>query len=87
MRYKALLPGGNVIQLRHTAFLDIPRTQRDTRKAHIFPTLTHDALVSITQLCDHGSIAVFDALQIYIVKSDNIVMQGGQHPSTGLYNN
>ena len=66
-------------------YLDIPHLPLEVRRAYIFPALTHDALISILQLCDHGYIAVFDQNEIYILKDGNIAWSGGRYHKTSLY--
>ena len=82
---RVLLPDGNTITSSHEAYLDMPTLPKAARKAHIFPGLAHDALISIAQLCDEDYIAIFDKENIHIIKDGTIAIQGTRHPRTKLY--
>jgi hypothetical protein len=79
------LPDGSVIISTHTALLDLPHLSLAARRAHIFPLLANSALLSITQFCDNGVEAHFDASHVRIMQGTTIVLQGDRDSNTGLW--
>ena len=57
---QVVLPNGKIIASTHETYLHTPQLLRDTRKSHIFPALSHAALISISQPYDEDYITVFD---------------------------
>ena len=74
-----------MITSTHTALLDIPSLPRAARQAHIFPALSNSALLSISQFCDNGFEAHFDATHVRIMRDSTIALQGDRDASTGLW--
>ena len=78
------LPDGSIITSTHTALLDIPQLPMKTRRAHLFPNITH-ILLSISMLCDQGYIAIFDDKHMYIIKNVKVLLHGNRDSQTNLY--
>jgi hypothetical protein len=65
--------------------LNLPSLPIDTRQAHIFPQLQHNALKSIGQLCDHGFDTLFTATNVHILQHSKPILTGTHHKATGLW--
>jgi hypothetical protein len=55
------------------------------RQAHIFPQLKHNALISISQFCDHGCTALFTSTDVQILVNSTTIIRGSWQPTTGLW--
>ncbi len=82
---RVLLPDGSTIQATHTALLDMPNLPIAARQAHIFPQLKHNALISISQFCDHGCTALFTSTDVQILVNSTTIIRGSRQPTTGLW--
>jgi hypothetical protein len=84
---RVLLPDGSTIQATHTALPDIPNLPIAARQAHIFPQLEHNALILISQFCDHGCTALFTSTDVQILVNSTTIIRGSRQPTTGLWTN
>jgi hypothetical protein len=82
---RVLLPDGSTIQATHTALLDMPDLPIAARQGHIFPQLKHNALISISQFCDHGCTALFTSTDVQILVNSTTIICGSRQPATGLW--
>jgi hypothetical protein len=71
-----MLPDGSAIQSSHEAVLPFPQLPQATLKAHIFPDLRGQALLSMGTFCDAGCMAIFDATSVKITYHRNVVLEG-----------
>ena len=55
-----VLPDVKIITSTYKVYLNMPQLPKSTRRALIFPALSHDALILISQLFDEDYIAVFE---------------------------
>jgi hypothetical protein len=80
------LPNGTTMDSSHTAELDIPKLNAAASKAHVFPGMAHDSLLSVGQLCDEGYIVTFkqDTVTICNSKSSKL-LSGPRDVNTGLW--
>jgi hypothetical protein len=70
----------------HTADLDIPELNADASKAHGFPGMAHQSLISVGQLCDEGYIVTFWWDTVTICNSNNAkLLSGPRDDTTGLW--
>jgi hypothetical protein len=71
------LPNGVNITSSHTAILQLPHELPiGACKADIFPGLKSGSLVSISQLCDHGCMAMFTATPVRIFHQGRLILTG-----------
>jgi hypothetical protein len=70
------LPNGYIIMSTHTALLDLPTLPLAARQAHLFPDLSNSALLSISQVCDHGFEARFNSKTVRIMHDDTVIFAG-----------
>ena len=61
------LPNGSSIRASHTALLPFPQLPLGPRQSNIFPALGNRNLISIGQLCNHGSSALFTAKDVSLI--------------------
>jgi hypothetical protein len=54
-------------------------------RAHIFPKLTSGALLSVSQLCDHGCSVSFDSDQVTVTSDERIILTGPGNRTNGLW--
>ena len=80
---QVVLSDKKIITSTHDAYLNIPQLPNTTKKAHIFPVLSHDTLISISQLCDKDYIAVLNKQEMIIVKDGKIYIIG--HSTLAVY--
>jgi hypothetical protein len=78
------LPNNQRIQASHTCQLALPQLPAGARQAHLFQNLAHP-LLSISQLCDQGCTATFDALQVRIERDGQLILHGQRDPTTNLW--
>jgi hypothetical protein len=70
----------------HTADLDIPELNDAASKAHVFPGMAHNSLLSVRQLCDEGYIITFQRDIVTICNSENFkLLSGPRDVTTGLW--
>jgi hypothetical protein len=79
------LPNICIITSTHTALLDLPTLPLAARQAHLFPDLSNSALLSISQICDHGFEARFNSKTVRIMRNNTVILQGSRDSSTGLW--
>ena len=79
------LPNGEKIQSTHTCLLDLPQLPLAARKAHIFPGLASNALLSIGMLCDNGCDAIFTSTNVTIRHGNSTISKASaiQHQDSG----
>jgi hypothetical protein len=65
------LPNGATMESSHTADLDIPKLNSAASKAHVFPGVVNQSLLSFGQLCNEGYIVTFKQDTVTICDSDN----------------
>jgi hypothetical protein len=63
----------------------MPNLPIAARQAHIFPQLKHNALISISQFCNHGCTALFTSTNVQILVNSTTIIQGSRQPTTGLW--
>jgi hypothetical protein len=70
----------------HTAELDIPKLNAAASKAHVFPGMANQSLLSVGQLCDEGYIVTFKQAAVTICDPDNSqILSGPRDSNTGLW--
>jgi hypothetical protein len=80
------LPNGATMEYSHTADLDIPKLNAAVSKAHVFPGMANNSLLSVGQLCDEGYIVTFRQDKVTICNSDNSeLFSGPRDVTTGLW--
>jgi hypothetical protein len=80
------LPNGATMESYHTADLDIPRLNAAASKAHVFPGMAHQSLLSAGQLRDEGYIITFQWDTVTIYNSENSkLLSGPRDDTTGLW--
>ena len=59
----------------------------EARKAHTYPGLTYQSLLSVGQICDTGYRVVFDDDKVQAISktTNSVDLVGYRDPSTGLY--
>ena len=80
----AVLPDGTIINSSHTAMLDINHLPEEARRCYLFKELKHP-LLSISQLCDSGYMALFDDAGVYIIEDVKVTLHGLRNKDTGLH--
>ena len=55
------------------------------KKAHVYPHLTNESLLSIGQFCDNGCIAVLTEANVYVMKDDVIIIHGYHNHTDRLW--
>jgi hypothetical protein len=80
------LPNGATMESSHTADLDIPELNAAASKAHVFPGMAHQSLLSVGQLRDEVYIVTFQRDAVTICNSDNAkLLSGPRDETTGLW--
>jgi hypothetical protein len=70
----------------HTAELDIPELNAAASKAHVFPGMANQSLLSVGQLCDEGYIVTFKHAAVTICNPDNSqILSGHRDLNTTLW--
>jgi hypothetical protein len=70
----------------HTADLDIPELNAAASKAHVFPGLANNYLLSVGQLCDEGYIVTFKNALVTIYDSEKSqILSGPRDLNNGLW--
>ena len=81
-----LLPNGDTITSTHTATLTLHAALPPSATiAHIFPSLSSGALLSIGLLCDHGCVATFLNDSVTVTLHDQLLFRGYRSPTTSLW--
>jgi hypothetical protein len=83
-KYDSLI-NGDIIQASHTALLNLPALPLAAQKAHLFPHLKNNALISIGQLCDNGFHALFTKTHVQILHHLTVVLCGTRDKTNGLW--
>jgi hypothetical protein len=66
--------------------LDIPELNAAASKAHVFPGMAHNSLLSVGKLCDEGYIVTFWRDTVTICNSENSkLLSGPRDDTTGLW--
>jgi hypothetical protein len=81
----ASMPNGTFIQSSHTCDLLITDLPPQARKAHVFPGLLHNSLISVGQLCDNGCDVKFNKEMVYVMNNGKCIMLGSRDPQLGLW--
>jgi hypothetical protein len=80
------LPNGATMESSHTAELDNPELNAAASKAHVFPGMSNQSLLSVGQLCDEGYIVTFKQAVVTICNPDNSqIVSGPRDLNTGLW--
>jgi hypothetical protein len=80
------LPNGATMESSHTAELDIPEFNAAASKAHVFPGMANQSLLSVGQLCDEGYIVTFKHASVTICDSKKSqILNGPRDLDTGLW--
>lgn len=79
------LPDGHTMRSTHTAPLQIPHLPPSECKAHIFPQLANNSLISISQLCGNGCMATFTHDKVTIHYQHIPILHGYHNYTTGLW--
>ena len=79
------LPDGNLISSSHVTNLSIPKVPTDATRAHILPSLQHQSLLSVGQLCDHGCIVTFSKRHAEVRNENNTIVLTGTRRPPGLW--
>jgi hypothetical protein len=74
------MPNGKSIQSSHTSNLLLTALSLHARKAHIFPGLVHNSLLSVGKLCDSGCNITFTKEEVEVTKDGKYVMLGSLDP-------
>jgi hypothetical protein len=53
------LPNCTTMESSHTTELDIPELSAAESKAHVFPGMANQSLLSVGQLCNEGYVVTF----------------------------
>jgi hypothetical protein len=76
------LPNGATMESE----LDIPELNADASKAHVFPGMANNSLLSVGQLCDEGYIVTFKQDEVTICDSGKSqILSGPRDLNTGLW--
>jgi hypothetical protein len=80
------LPNGATMESSHTADLDIPKLNAAASKAHVFPGMSNQSLLSVRKLCDEGYIVTFKQASVTICDSEKSqILSGPRDLNTGLW--
>jgi hypothetical protein len=80
------LPNDATMESSHTAELDIPKLKAAASKAHVFPGMANQYLLSVGHLCDEGYIVTFKQDTVTICDSRNSqILSGTRDLNTGLW--
>jgi hypothetical protein len=83
------LPNGATMAAIHTALLPddgiLPPLSALARRAHVFPTMTNNPLLSIGQFCDDGYDATFTSDAVLLSKQGQTFTIGSRNPVNGLW--
>jgi hypothetical protein len=61
----------------HTAELDIPELNDAASKAHVFPGMANQSLLSVGHLCDEGYIVTFRHASVTVCNSKKSQIMNG----------
>jgi hypothetical protein len=73
------------MQSSHTGNINLPHLPSSATQAHIFPTLTSGALLSVGTLCDNNCKAVFTKEAVHISHHEIPIIDGPRDHTTGLW--
>jgi hypothetical protein len=77
---------GATMESSHTAELDIPELNAAAYKAHVFPGMANQSLLSVGQLCDEHYIVTFKQDKVTICDSENSqILSGPRYLNSGLW--
>ena len=82
---KATLPNDQVIQASCEGTIPFKKLSQQAKKAFIYPDLSNESLLSIGQFCDDDCVAVFTKTSVYIVKNNELVIEGTRNLTDGLW--
>jgi hypothetical protein len=74
------LPNGDQIQSTHEATLRFDNVPQGALRAHLFPDLRGQALLSIGVFCDAGCTASFTDTTVLIHYKGQLVLEGARQP-------
>jgi hypothetical protein len=74
------MPNGKIISSTHTAKLPFPQLPATAIRAHVFPQLRNQALLSIGVLCDAGCTVTFAQTSVKIYYHNDLVLEGTRIP-------
>ena len=83
---QVFLPNGKDIGITKSG--QLPLTQNltnDAKRAYILPNLAHTSLLSVGQLCDDNCWAIFHKTHMFIIKNNQIILQGNRNLLDGLW--
>jgi hypothetical protein len=81
-----IFPNIQTMELKHTAFLDIPELSKAISAAHIFSAMENNSLLSVGKLCDEGYSVLFSISEVTLQDSkQKYLLKGSQDSSTGLW--
>jgi hypothetical protein len=75
-----MLPNGDRIQSSHEADLLFKDLPNGSLRAHLFPNLQRQALLSMGVFCDAGCTATFTATTVKIIYQGKTVLEGARTP-------
>ena len=82
---KATLPNDHIIQASCEDIIPFAKLSKKSKKAFIYPDLSNESLLSIGQFCDDDCVAVFTKTRVYIVKNNELIVEGTRNLTDGLW--
>ena len=82
---KTTLPNDGVIQVSCEGYLLFDKLSKHASKAFIYLNLSNESLLSIWHFCDNDCIAVFTKSRVYIIKDNDLVVEGFWNTTDGLW--
>ena len=79
------LPDGSHISSSRATTLAIPNVPTEANQAHVLPSLRHQSLLSVGQLCDHGCIVTFSKHNAEVRNHANKLVLTGARTPPGLW--
>jgi hypothetical protein len=79
------IPNGTLKQSSHTCDLLLTDLPSQTRKAHVFPGLVHNSLISVGKLCDNRCDVTFKNEAVSVMTNGTCAMLGSHDPYSGLW--
>ena len=73
----AILPNGSTIKSQGSTYIDLPHVPPAAATAHIFPSLSHNSLLSVCLLCKHGCKTTFDSKHVLLIKINWLLQERG----------
>ena len=77
-------PYGKTMQSRNSCLLYIPDFPEEVCEGHIIPSLAHNSLVSIGNICYSGFISEFKSQEVTIKRKGKIIIQVPRDRINGL---